>query len=180
MLRTIAAAFAFVTLTAGAAAASTVVTVETERITSRADAAETCSMTAASSVWTGHWNTTEWGRMSVCNCAVGTWLESRFDVEAGPIWNQRHAQRVCPSVCGQAQWTGDYARGRGSACAIAYPGHIRGRIEVGAPARVPSRPLVLAPTPRRPVAVRIGVPSRRVGAPWLLSTGPIRVGARTW
>ncbi len=178
MFRTLIAASAFITLTVGAAAASTVVTVETERISSRVDASETCPMTAASSVWTGHWNTTEWGRMSVCNCSVGTWLETRFDVEAGPIWNQGHAQRVCPQVCGAAQWTGDYARGRGSACAIAYPGHIREPVAVGTPTRVPSRPVVLPPSPRRPVAVRVGVQGRRLGAPWLLSTRPAVFGAR--
>lgn len=66
--------------------------------------------------WTGNWNTTVEGEMSVCNCdAVVT---ETFDVEAGPIWSNDHAKERCPEVIEkwmeenpgrQAKWNGQWA-----------------------------------------------------------------------
>lgn len=146
MIRTLFTALTALLLTAGAANATTVVAVETDSIWDARDAGMMCNATAASSTWTGHWNTTQWARMSVCNCEVGTFLTARFDVEAGPIWNQRHAQRVCPQVCSSASWTGRFStarRGGASSCDIAYNGHIQGAVRF-----VPSRPLPVRVAPR--------------------------------
>jgi len=152
MIRMIFAVFATLMVTAGAANATTVVAVETDAIWSARDANAMCTSTAASSSWTGHWNTTEWARMSVCNCEVGNFLTARFDVQAGPIWNQRHAQQVCPQVCASAEWTGRYStarRGAASSCDLAYSGQIQGAVRF-----VPSRPVAVHVAPRVVVAPR--------------------------
>ncbi len=51
-----------------------------------------------------------------------------FDVQAGPIWNQRVAEHKCPHVCGryQAKWTGQWRTtipGQMSICGCEYYGH---------------------------------------------------------
>ncbi|MGX8718983.1 MAG: mannan-binding lectin, partial [Desulfovibrio sp.] len=54
--------------------------------------------------WTGHWTTTVWGEMSVCNFLIrkplphGGAQGMHVDVEAGPIWDNDHAKERCPEV----------------------------------------------------------------------------------
>ncbi len=57
--------------------------------------------------WTGHWWTTIPSEMSVCQVQVAAPARA---VEAGPIWNQGHADQVCPAVAAShgAQWTGHW------------------------------------------------------------------------
>jgi len=151
----------------GAAHATNVVTVESGPIRSARDATFVCQGVEASARWSGQWVTTEWGQMSVCGCEVGDVVRSRFDVEAGPIWSNVHAQSVCPSVCSDARWTGGYAfdARSGGACTLDYPGEIRGRVNVVGPyfgAAVPvARPVVVASRPAyRPVHGRFARPHR--------------------
>ena len=158
-----------VVLGVGAAHASNVVTVEAGPIRTARDAGPVCQGLEATARWTGQWVTTEWGQMSVCGCEVGSAVRSRFDVEAGPIWSNVHAQDVCPAVCSDARWTGAYAKRSGfGVCALDYPGQIRGRVKVGGPTLAlttivrPARPHPVVMTeirgPRvykaRPVATR--------------------------
>jgi hypothetical protein len=166
MIRLATSLFAVLVVTSGAAHAESWVRVETEGLRSNRSAAAICSDVAASSVWTGHWNTTEWGQMSVCNCAVGQ-FGSRFDVEAGPIWNQRHATQVCPTVCSSARWTGDWDRSTRrnvGSCTLAY---------TSAPV-APVHHVV----PTRPVPVHVAPPMRPHRRPYL--RGDIAVGGPNW
>ncbi|MCA9517849.1 MAG: hypothetical protein KC635_23075 [Myxococcales bacterium] len=85
--------------------------------------------------------------MSVCGCTVGRDTRSSFDVEAGPIWSNQHAQSVCPAVCDAARWTGAYTRDTArsqSTCTLDYPGRIASAVRVAFAPRA-----VVAP--RRPV-----------------------------
>lgn len=160
MTRIFAAALAFIALSAGAASASNLVTVATDDIRTQRDASYVCQASAASSTWTGHWNTTRWAHMSVCNCAVGNVYQTRFDVEAGPIWNQRHAQEVCPTVCADTRWTGAWnpgTRRTAAACTLAYAGNIRGGMHIAPVAIHRPMPVVAVPAvhhPRRAVLHR--------------------------
>jgi hypothetical protein len=82
---------------------------------------EVCSNDDPESKWTGHWWTTVWNKMSVCQCQRSAVNLREYTVEAGPIWNNRHAQRRCPAICPtlQAEWTGHWwttVWGRMSVC----------------------------------------------------------------
>lgn len=50
-----------------------------------------CQKVCSAVKWNGQWVTTTPGKMSVCGTAYG-------NVEAGPIWNQRDAEKKCPVV----------------------------------------------------------------------------------
>ncbi|MDP3274686.1 MAG: mannan-binding protein [Deltaproteobacteria bacterium] len=100
------------------------------------DAARRCPQVCSSRnmQWNNQWRTTVPGRMSVCGCdapaqpviaqpviAQPVAAPASRNVEAGPIWNQGHAQRRCPSVCGGQgmQWNGQWSttiQGRMSVC----------------------------------------------------------------
>lgn len=144
----LALTFTLLFATTTTALAEPTVEVAAPPLSSARQAAEVCEDAAASSTWTGHWVTTEWARMSVCNCEVSVGARTRFDVEAGPLWNHGHAQRVCPQVCASATWTGEWYRGRhqGGACTLEYPGHIRGSVKVMRPT-----PAFVEPMPVRPL-----------------------------
>ena len=53
----------------------------------------------------GHWWTTIPNEMSVCQVQMPA-----RTVEAGPIWNQEHAEQVCPAIALShgAEWTGHW------------------------------------------------------------------------
>ncbi|TNF32021.1 MAG: hypothetical protein EP329_11370 [Deltaproteobacteria bacterium] len=150
--RRILLTLATLTLGAGAAHAGTV-TVPADGIYAARDAANVCLDAEASARWNGQWVTTEWARMSVCGCTVETAdARATFDVEAGPLWNNAHAQQVCPQVCGAPRWTGGYTfvdAYAASTCSLDYPGRIRGAVKVLnlAPRVAPVR-VVVAPRPR--------------------------------
>jgi|GEM_PF-1648231 len=140
------------TLTLGATAAHAgTVPVPAGGIYSAAAASDVCLDAEASARWNGNWVTTEWGQMSVCGCTVETAsARTTFDVEAGPIWNNGHAQQVCPQVCDAPRWTGGYTvagRRSDSTCSLDYPGRIRGAVKVDTFAR-PTPVRVVVTTPR--------------------------------
>ncbi len=60
--------------------------------------------------WTGHWWTTIWNEMSVCECKRKPKQIVKFMLEVGPLWRQSHAHRVCPTACpaAGAKWTGHW------------------------------------------------------------------------
>ncbi len=70
--------------------------------------------------WTGHWVTTVWGEMSVCNFLIKKPMPPQgvtINVEAGPIWDNDHAKQRCPEVLegflesspgSHAEWTGHW------------------------------------------------------------------------
>jgi len=146
----------------GSALAANTVTLPSAGAWSSADAHGVCHAEARSATWTGHWNTVEWNRMSVCGCTVGVASEARFDVQAGPIWSHSHARQVCPQVCASARWTGQWTRTsryQPGTCTLAYSGLIHGAVRVVAPG-----PVVVAPAPVRR-APRVARTPRRVTAP---------------
>ena len=176
MLRTLTLTLLALGLMTGTALAQNAVSVPADGLFSRADAAPVCVATAASSTWTGHWNTTVWGQMSVCNCSVAG--AARFDVEAGPIWNQHHARQVCPQVCGGAQWTGDFTSARRGApsCTLAYAGRVQGVVHIApvafipavrvAPVVTPAPVVVVSPRPAfRPLPRHVVSPRSHRAAP---------------
>jgi len=132
---------------ADAALAQGAVEVATDQLRTSRQASATCGLISQTSAWTGHWTTTVWGRMSVCNCEVGTVSRTSFDIEAGPIWNQSHARQVCPRVCTSARWSGAWSpetrRALGT-CILTYAGHLHGAVRIQAPTpvvrRAPARP----------------------------------------
>ena len=69
-----------------------------------------CQGDDSESTWTGHWWTTEWNKMSVCMCQREMIRKRDYTVEAGPIWNNTHAQKRCPAVCPsvRGEWTGHW------------------------------------------------------------------------
>lgn len=145
---------ALLTLGAGQALAATTVAVPTVGLYTASDADAVCYGEANTARWNGHWNTTEWGRMSVCGCTVGGASQATFDVEAGPLWNHGHAQQVCPQVCESARWTGHWTRQtryQPASCTLAYSGHIRGAVRVAAPVVVTPAPRFVRTPPRRVV-----------------------------
>ncbi|WP_341863934.1 mannan-binding lectin [Gymnodinialimonas sp. 57CJ19] len=83
--------------------------IEAGPIWNQGHADQVCPAVAAShgGTWTGHWWTTVAGQMSVCQ--VSTAAPTRA-VEAGPIWNQGHADQVCPAVAAShgGTWTGQW------------------------------------------------------------------------
>ncbi|WP_166486181.1 mannan-binding lectin [Jannaschia sp. CCS1] len=70
---------------------------------------QVCPAVAAShgGTWTGHWWTTVPNQMSVCQVQVAS---PAIAVEAGPIWNQNHANQVCPRLAASIRgtWTGQW------------------------------------------------------------------------
>lgn len=60
--------------------------------------------------WNGQWVTTVQGKMSVCGTAYG-------DVEAGPIWNQKDAEKKCPVVT-KTTFTGVWTNDTGKPNAV--------------------------------------------------------------
>ncbi len=98
----------FSALTAVAAQASTE-TVEAGPIWNQQHAEQVCPAIAhaTNGAWTGQWWTTVWNEMSVCQIE---YTPPSRAVEAGPIWNQQHANQVCPAVAHAAggEWTGHW------------------------------------------------------------------------
>lgn len=151
MIRRLLLALVAVTATATAANAGTV-SIQADGIYGDAQADGVCLDAADGARWNGQWTTTEWGRMSVCGCTVESGsARTTFDVEAGPIWDNGHAQQVCPQVCNTPQWTGAYSPDTAyaaSTCELSYPGAIRGGVSVDAYApatRIVVRPIVVRP-----------------------------------
>ncbi|MBR9826964.1 MAG: lectin MVL [Alphaproteobacteria bacterium] len=71
--------------------------------------------------WNGQWLTTRPGEMSVCGIEFPA---QETAVEVGPIWNQDHAELVCPAVAHalRGRWTGHWwttISGEMSVCQIA-------------------------------------------------------------
>ncbi len=97
---------AFLTTTTFASAQQAV---EAGPIWNQGHADQVCPAIAASQggTWTGHWWTTIPNEMSVCQITVAA--PSRA-VNAGPIWNQNHAEQVCPAIAASqgATWTGHW------------------------------------------------------------------------
>ncbi|NEO17388.1 MULTISPECIES: mannan-binding lectin [unclassified Moorena] len=96
---------------ATSAFAGNIETVEAGPIWSNADAQGKCPATCenydSGYKWNGQWWTTEWGEMSVCQCA-----KSPVAIEAGPIWSNDDAQGKCPTTCSDAgfgyEWDGQW------------------------------------------------------------------------
>jgi len=61
--------------------------------------------------------------LAACGLALPVLSEPAVtEYEAGPIWNQGHAEQICPKICKAAgrEWTGDWRTietGRNSVCA---------------------------------------------------------------
>jgi hypothetical protein len=82
-----------------------------------------------------------------------------FDVDAGPIWHQAHAQQRCPSVCAPAQWNGQWrtvVAGQRSLC-----GCVQAQTLPPQPMNAPPQPVMaqpqpvaVQPAPPQPVAVQ--------------------------
>jgi len=61
--------------------------------------------------WTGHWNTTQPGRMSSIEIRRRCPVSNTQYVEVGPIWNQRHAEQVAADYVQthpEFEWTGHW------------------------------------------------------------------------
>ena len=62
--------------------------------------------------WNGNWNTTEFGKMSVCDLELDfkPTLGVPGDVFAGPIWNQADAETKCPvaAYAVDGEWNGNW------------------------------------------------------------------------
>jgi len=104
------AAIAFAaTLSATGAAQAQTLTVEAGPIWNQTHADQVCPAIAVSQggEWTGQWWTTVQGEMSVCQIRIP---EPARSVEAGPIWNQTHAEQVCPAIAVSqgGEWTGQW------------------------------------------------------------------------
>lgn len=104
------------------AAASAQQAIEAGPIWNDNHARQVCPGIAAAhgGAWTGHWWTTVASEMSVCEVQV---TRSARAVNAGPIWNQNHANQVCPAIAASqgAQWTGEWwttVQGEMSVCQI--------------------------------------------------------------
>ena len=86
--------------------------VEAGPIWNQQDAEMKCPKTCSGvdGVWSGQWMTTKPGEMSVCGCCGNCCERDAGDVEAGPIWDQKDAEKKCPEVCGSedATWTGQW------------------------------------------------------------------------
>jgi len=81
--------------------------------------------TRAGGTWNGNWRTVVAGRQSVCACDFRRPHKAGKTFNAGPIWNNRHAQSVCPAVCTSHDrtWRGEWrttVQGQMSVCAC-YP-----------------------------------------------------------
>ncbi|MEZ4411108.1 MAG: mannan-binding lectin [Polyangiales bacterium] len=71
-----------------------------------------------------------WGALLLSGLVMSTAASAQTrtrDVQAGPIWNQRHASRRCPQVCGSAggMWNGNWTttvQGRMSVCSCDFRG----------------------------------------------------------
>ena len=59
--------------------------------------------------WTGQWWTTKPSAMSVCQVSTAP-KTVKVSVEAGPLWNQGHASKVCPGIAASlgGKWTGHW------------------------------------------------------------------------
>lgn len=107
------------------------VILEAGPIWSQTDAEQKCPQTAAEwqqaneayqARWTGQWWTTVQGAMSVCEIQVrpaggDPSPEAGFDAEAGPLWNQKHAEERCRELTEEwnesnpayeARWSGQW------------------------------------------------------------------------
>ncbi len=132
--------------------------IEAGPIWNQRHAARQCPRVCSSSggSWSGNWTTTAPGRSSVCSCNFRVMRPppppppvtnpGTRDVNAGPIWNQGHANQRCPQVCASSRgsWTGQWRTtvpGRMSVCECAVRGGFR-----------PPPPPVVAPAPVQPVA----------------------------
>ena len=104
--------FALITaaaLLAAPIAASAQEAIEAGPIWNQQHANQVCPAIAASrgGEWTGHWWTTVANEMSVCQISIP---QPARAVEAGPIWNQQHANQVCPAIAASqgGEWTGHW------------------------------------------------------------------------
>ncbi len=83
--------------------------VEAGPIWNQQHANQVCPAIAASQggEWTGHWWTTVPNEMSVCQISIA---QPARAVNAGPIWNQQHANQVCPAIAASqgGEWTGHW------------------------------------------------------------------------
>ncbi|MEX3014138.1 mannan-binding lectin [Gymnodinialimonas hymeniacidonis] len=83
--------------------------IEAGPIWNQQHANQVCPAIAASQggTWTGHWWTTVPNEMSVCQISIP---QPARAVEAGPIWNQQHANQVCPAIAASqgGEWTGHW------------------------------------------------------------------------
>lgn len=112
-----------------ALAQSRTVNLEAGPIWSQVDAQSKCPGVAKANdgVWTGQWQTTVPGRMSVCEVRLRSKERSVVEsVEAGPIWNQMDAQKKCPDVAKRngGAWTGQWKTtvpGQMSVCELRFP-----------------------------------------------------------
>jgi hypothetical protein len=91
------------------AAASAQQAFEAGPIWNQNHANQVCPAVAAShgGTWTGQWWTTRPSEMSVCEVRM---TATAIAVEAGPIWNQNHANQVCPAIAASIgrTWTGEW------------------------------------------------------------------------
>ena len=116
-------------MVAFAPAESRTLKVEAGPIWSQSDAQQKCPKIAAANdgVWTGQWQTTVPGRMSVCDVRLRSKERSVVEsIEAGPIWSQSDAEKKCPQVATRngGVWTGQWKTtvpGRMSVCELRFP-----------------------------------------------------------
>ena len=88
------------------------------------DAQRRCPQVCGSAGWDGNWKTTQPGRNSVCSCRGRAAAEGRgrkYQVDAGPIFHNLQAERICTAACGSARWDGNWrivgGRSTWTACA---------------------------------------------------------------
>ena len=100
------------------------VAIQAGPIWNQQDANVKCKRLARSvkGVWTGHWWTTQQGKMSVCSIKIGGVKKA---IQAGPIWSQKDAKVKCPRLARSVngKWTGHWwttQQGKMSVCQILF------------------------------------------------------------